>query len=157
MNRALSIPEWHRLAMEGTALPVRIPLMGISMFPLIRYNRDYVTVVPAEKDLQVGDIVLFVDQERELYVMHRVWELNGDMVLTWGDNCIAPDRWMAREEIWGRAVMIERGKRKINADPRKGIRWAKFWHRAGKVYRYCENKKCDVVRRLRKLSKRGNK
>ena len=135
MNRTLSVTEWHQLAREGTSIPVKIPLMGLSMFPLIRYNRDMVTVMPVETAPQKGDIVLFEDGDRKLYVMHRVWELKDGMALTWGDNCDQADGWIPEKEILGKAVLIERGKRMIHPNPKKGIQWARFWHWAGKRYR----------------------
>ena len=63
MNRSLSIPEWHRMAMEGAAPPVRILLNGGSMFPLIRWNRDYVTIAPLKEPPVIGDIVLIAERE----------------------------------------------------------------------------------------------
>ena len=156
MNKTLSIPEWHRFALEGTKLPVKIPLMGYSMFPLVRYNRDIVTIIPLEQCPQVGDIVLFKNTKRDLYVVHRVWEIKDNIVLTWGDNCDAPDGWMPIEEILGKVVLIERGKKKIKPEPDKGVRWAIFWHKAGKgyrFYRYCRNR---VAERIKKMLLRGN-
>ena len=149
MNRTLSIPEWHRLAQEGTNLPVRIPLMGWSMFPLVRYNKDLVTVVPIDNHWQVGDIVLLIQAE-EKYVMHRVWEIKDHSILTWGDNCLCPDNWMPIEDIWGKAVLIERGKRKIKPNPKKGIKWARFWHWAGKYFQICYKYYSAIKCRIKK-------
>ena len=121
MHRSLSIPEWHRLAQEGNALPVRIQLNGYSMHPLIRRCRDYVTVMPMDSEPQTGDIVLFCEPGTERYVMHRVWERKDGSILTWGDNCLCPDGWMPADAVWGKTVLIERGKRHIQPDPRKGM------------------------------------
>ena len=153
MYRSLSIPAWHQMAKTGTNVPVRIPLMGYSMFPLIRYNRDMVTVMHAEGIPQIGDIVLFPDHNRNLYVMHRVWDVKDQMVLTWGDNCAGPDFWIPVQEIWGKAVLIERGSRIIYPDLKKGMRWARFWHKAGKVYRFCKRIKNGLARRIHKLKR----
>lgn len=151
LNKSLSIPEWHRLAQNGTSVPVRIPLMGYSMFPLVRYNRDLVTIIPIEEPLRIGDIVLFSNRRRNTYVMHRIWDINDSGILTWGDNCSHPDGWIPREDILGKAVLIERGKRKIVPDPEKGMRWARFWHKAGKVYRLYPRYKDGIARRVDKL------
>ncbi|MBO4787929.1 MAG: hypothetical protein J5531_03400 [Lachnospiraceae bacterium] len=147
MNRTLSVTEWHRLAEEGTAPPVRILLHGNSMFPLIRVNRDYVTVTALDGELVVGDIVLFADPRRERYVMHRVWEVKEDQIRTWGDNCDRPDAWLPVSAIWGKAVLIERGRRRIIPNPKKGMRRAKIWHRLGKVYRFAARVKNRIFRR----------
>ena len=151
MNNSLAIPEWHRMAMEGTAPPVRITLNGGSMHPLIRWNRDYVTIIPLDRKLIPGDIVLLAEPGTGRYVMHRVWELRDGEVMTWGDNCDNPDGWFPLDAIWGRVKLIERGRREIPADPEKGLRWAKFWHRAGKVYRLFKRYRDGVARRIKKL------
>lgn len=135
MNRKLSIPEWHELAQNGTKIPVRILLNGWSMEPLIRMNKDYVTIVPLDTTPQIGDIVMFEDQNGERFITHRVWNLDDQRVLTWGDNCLNPDGWLPAGCVWGKIVLIERGKRKIRPNPEKGMKWARFWHHAGKIYR----------------------
>ncbi len=151
MNRTLNIQEWHMLAEEGNAPPVRIPLMGYSMLPLIRYNRDYVTIKPLDTELQVGDIVLFAVPDSAIYVMHRVWELKDDKVLTWGDNCLRPDGWLPLDAIWGKAVLIERGRRMIRPDPHNGVLWAKFMHKTGKLYRLIRRYKFAIIRRINRF------
>ena len=45
------------------------------MSPLIRYKKDYVTIIPLEAPPVSGDIVLFADFTRDRYVMHRVWKV----------------------------------------------------------------------------------
>ncbi len=157
MNKSLAIPEWHRMAMEGNAPPVRIPLNGYSMFPLIRNGKDYVTIIPLDREVALGDIVLISEPGTGRYVMHRVWEFHDDQVLTWGDHCAKPDGWIPVDAIWGRAILIERGHWEIHPNPIKGMRWAKFWHQAGKVYRPIAGYSRGAIRRIKKLFKRGNK
>lgn len=151
MNRSLSISEWHQMALEGNAPPVRIPLNGYSMFPLVRKGKDYVTVIALDRKLVVGDIVLFAEPDTGRYVMHRVWEIREGEVLTWGDHCAEPDSWIPNDAIWGRTVMIERGRWVIHTDPNRGLRWAKFWHQAGKTYRLYERYRDGIIRRIKKL------
>lgn len=151
MNKSLSILEWHQMAEKGKAPPVRITLSGYSMNPLIRGYRDYVTIMPMEGMPEIGDIVLFCEPEKNRYVMHRVWALKDDRVLTWGDNCRKPDGWMMVEDIWGKAVMIERGKRVIHPDPQKGKRWATFWHPLGRIYRSGRRIKRGVLCGIRRI------
>lgn len=151
MNKSLAIPEWHQMALEGNAPPVRILLNGGSMAPLIRWNRDYVTIVPLENSPAIGDIVLFVEADTGKYIVHRVWEMKGEYVRTWGDNCSLPDRWMPMEDVWGKVILIERGHQEIHPDPRKGLRWAKFWHKAGRIYRIFKTYWVAVIRRIKKL------
>ena len=157
MNRTLSIPEWHQMALGGTAPQVRIQLHGFSMFPLIRGYSDYVTIDAMNGMPMVGDIVLFNDKATDRYVMHRVWEIRDNKVLTWGDNCLASDGWMSVDSIWGKAVLIERGKRIIKPNPEKGMKLAKAWHRIGKVYRFGKRIRNGILRRIRKLRVWGKK
>ncbi len=155
MQRSLSIPDWVRLAEEGAAPPARILLNGSSMFPLVRYQKDYVTIVQLTDAPAAGDIVLFSQNDK--YIVHRVWEVREGKILTWGDNCPGPDGWNPPEAILGKVVLIERGSRKIRPDPVKGIKWAKFWHQAGKPYRLCKRYKDGITRRIRKLCMRGTR
>ena len=151
MNMSLSIPEWHQMAMKGEAPPVRILLNGGSMSPLIRWNKDYVTIVPIETSPVIGDIVLFVEPGTDRYVVHRVWEIKDAYILTWGDNCTTPDRWLPQDAVWGKVILIERGHWEIITDPAKGMRWARFWHQAGKAYRLYKRCRNGIIRRIKKL------
>ena len=129
----LTISEWHELAREGSAPPMRIQVHGNSMYPMIRINRDYVTIRPPEDRPEAGDIVLFADPPRSRYVLHRVWQTDGDRVLTWGDNCLGPDGWIPLDLVWGRVTLIERGRRTICPDRASGLRLARIWHPAVRV------------------------
>ena len=152
MQRSLSIPEWRQLVDEGNAPPVRIQLGGSSMSPLIRYKKDYVTIIPIEAPPVPGDIVLFADLIRDRYVMHRVWKVKNGEVLTWGDNCDRKDGWIPMDDIWGKALQVERGRKTIQMNARRGLLWASFWHRAGRVYRFVSRMKNGVLRRMRKIA-----
>ena len=147
-NHSLSVSEWHKLSLEGTMLPVRTLIGGYSMEPLIRYNRDYVTVIPLSESLAEGDIVLFSDPYQKRYVLHRVWTLENERVLTWGDNCDRPDAWMTVNDIWGKVILIERGKHKITPDAQKGLLYARFWHIAGRAYRILRGTVSRVYHRI---------
>ena len=83
----------------------------------------------------IGDIVLFCEPGTGRYVVHRVWDIKNGMVLTWGDNCDSPDAWMTVNDIWGKVILIERGKHKITPDAQKGLLFARFWHITGRAYR----------------------
>ena len=149
MIRSLSIMEWHRLALADSAPPIRITLNGGSMHPLIRWNRDHVTITAMEKEPIIGDIVLFCEPGTGRYVVHRVWDIKNGMVLTWGDNCSLPDGWLPQGAIWGKVVKIERGKQIITPNAQKGVLWAKIWHHGGKLYRFFHRVKSGLLRRIK--------
>ena len=110
------------------------------------------TIIPLEAPPVAGDIVLFADPSRDRYVMHRVWRVKDSKALTWGDNCVNTDGWIPLEDIWGKALKVERGKKTIHMDAQKGIRWASFWHRAGRIYRFACGKRNGVIRRIKKIA-----
>ncbi len=160
MKSEISIPEWHAMALSGTIVPMRILIHGNSMYPTVRMNKDYVTIMPVKEKVRVGDIVMFADPRRSRYVLHRVWQIEEDRVLTWGDNCKKPDGWMPLQAIWGKATLVERGRRMIRPDPQKGLILARVWHRIGGIYRFCKKYYYAVKRRINRLinylKKRGN-
>ncbi len=113
--RAISVAEWHRLAQEGVKLPIRIQINGVSMRPFIRKQRDWVTLVPLDSPARVGDIVLFIGRKaQDFYVLHRIWKRKEGAIQTLGDGCVNPDPWQPPERILGKAILIERGKLRIN-------------------------------------------
>ena len=153
MNKSISIPEWHRMAAEGTAPPVRIQLNGGSMHPLVRWNRDYVTIVPLQEMPVAGDIVLFCPPETGKYIVHRVWEVKDGKILIWGDNCPVPDGWFLPENVWGKVTLIERGRRTIHPDPEKGLKWVRLWRKIRPAYQFKLRIKQAVARRIKRIKK----
>ena len=111
----LSVEEWCALCENGAKIPVEITLAGVSMEPLIRKNRDTITILPVEDEIRIGDIVLFRRADGA-YVVHRVFRISGDTVVTLGDNCENPDPPIARAQILGKVKRIRRGSRTIETD-----------------------------------------
>ena len=125
-TRSIPIGEWIALAREGTAPPVTIPLEGSSMQPLIRRSSDPVTIVPLQRPLKIGDVVLFTTGPGR-YVVHRVWKLEEERVQTLGDNCINPDPWLPYACILGQAVLFSRNGRRYRLDTPAARLWGRFW------------------------------
>ena len=150
-KRVITIPEWHQMALDGKQLSMRIPIHGDSMFPLIRMDRDYVTIQPLKDMPEIGDIVLYDDPGRGCYVLHRVWKINDEKIQTWGDNSYNNDGWRPLQDIWGKAVLIERGKIRIRPNPRRGLILAKIWHPVGKAYRKGRALAAGVYHRIKRI------
>lgn len=149
-TRSLDIRLWHELGLTGNPIPVTIPLEGDSMRPLIRRGRDRVTIVPLNRPLKIGDIVLF-HSGGDRYVVHRVWKLKDDMVQTLGDNCWNHDAWMPLESVWGLAVRMERDGRKIVLDSRWSRVFGRIWmgmHPVRKLYYRCKRIIWSVVSKI---------
>jgi len=131
---SLSIEQWMALR-QGSAIapPIWFTVVGGSMRPLIRVNRDKVMLVSVQpEEIRVGDIVLFPGHFRGgEYCLHRVWKLDGDRVQTFGDGNPRPDGWMPRSRILGRVQLIQRGNKTIDCDDpkvqRRAERWCALW------------------------------
>ena len=113
--KSLSIAQWLELASDGASIPMTVPLDGVSMQPLIRRNRDLVTIVPLVREPLPGDVVLF-EQLPGRFVCHRIFRVDGTQVQTFGDGCWSPDAWMDRSKVLGLAVSVERGVCRIALD-----------------------------------------
>ena len=133
---SFSVAKWHEAARAGTDLPVRFKVVGWSMRPLIRRERDAVTVVPLRRAPEVGDIVLFYRESKADYVLHRVFRVNGDMVQTFGDGCLAPDPWTHARNVWGVAVKIERGRAVFDPNGFLCRLYARIWVGLWRVRRW---------------------
>ena len=131
---SLTIEQWMAMREGGAeAPPIWFTVVGSSMFPLIRVNRDRVMLVSVTPDeVKVGDIVLFPGRFRTAnYCLHRVWKLDGDQVQTFGDGLLRPDGWFPRSRILGKAKLIKRGEQTIDCDDSKwqkrAARWCALW------------------------------
>lgn len=124
--RSLSVADWHALAQEGSDLPVSIVLNGDSMRPLIRRNRDTVTILPIRRPVRRGDIILFADGNGR-YVVHRVCKCRNDWIQTIGDHCTAPDIPIPPDNVWGLVIRVQRGNRTISLDHPLARSLGRFW------------------------------
>ena len=125
-TKTISVEAWHDLIQSGLDIPVVIPLHGSSMYPLVRYMRDQVTVRKCCRRILLGDIVLFQRADGQ-YVIHRVWKTADGKVLTMGDNCTHPDFWMPESEVLGLVTHVRRGTRFFCVDTPLWRFWGRIW------------------------------
>lgn len=111
----ISVAQWHELTLGGENIPVTLMLDGESMRPLIRKQKDYITVIPVYRKLKKGDIVLFVRRDGA-YVVHRVNKIKDETVITIGDNCVVFDAEIPVSDVWGIVVKEERNGKTISLD-----------------------------------------
>lgn len=123
----ISIPQWVEMIQDGAEITVQTLLHGISMQPMIRMDRDPVTICPVRKPLQAADVILFTNGQK--YIVHRIYKISPDgaMVQTLGDNCIHPDRPIPAEQVLGIAVHYYRNGKLHRLDTPAAHRWGKFW------------------------------
>lgn len=144
----LSVAAWHEMRSLGESFPLCTTVSGVSMYPLIRRDRDVVVITHVKRPLVRGDIVLFHDPARDRYVLHRLWRLAPDRVLTWGDNCVYPDGWMCPEMVWGIAAAMKRGKRTVRFDTDAARRCGLLFAKARHPYCRIRSKVCRLASRL---------
>lgn len=124
--RSISVADWCALAESGAAPPIMIPLEGSSMQPLIRRGKDPVTIVPLQRPVKKGDVVLLMTDSGR-YVVHRVWKMKEKQVRTLGDNCVNPDPWIPNEYVLGQAICYSRNGRKYRLDTCFARLWGRVW------------------------------
>ena len=152
-KRSVTIAEWYALAQQGVVLPMRVPLDGDSMRPLIRRGRDIVSIVPLKRPLKRGDVVLF-EFPHGRYVVHRVYRMKENRVRTLGDNCWNPDPWMPETSVLGLVLQAERDGKVIRLDTRFSRCLGRIWAAGLPLRRFYWKSKAFAGRILRKLGLR---
>ena len=129
LDNGIGIEKWRELGENGAPIPIRIPVHGFSMMPLIRPEKDMITIMPLVRAPKVGDIVMFRRGDGK-YIVHRVYRIFIDGIQTWGDNCINADAPRKREDIFGLIVSMEKNGKTYKLDNDKqrayGVKWMKY-------------------------------
>ena len=123
---AILLGEVKSLLAEGK--DVVIPTKGSSMLPFIRGSRDSVALRKLET-LEVGDIVL-AEIRKGVYVLHRVFELDGDDVTLMGDGNLRGVEKCRRCDVAGTALkVLKDGVKEVDCRGTKAMRKARIWRR----------------------------
>lgn len=149
-TRLITMEAWLDAAKTGAAPPVTICLEGDSMRPLIRRGRDPVTIVPLQRPLKRGDVVLFTLGDGR-YVLHRLWKMQGDRVQTLGDNCCYPEPWFSRAQVLGLAIRFSRDGKSFRLDTKSSRLLGRAWMAALPVRRCLLRLRAKAGRCYRKL------
>ncbi len=80
---------------------------GTSMLPLIWEKRDYIRLGKAPEQLKRMDIILY-QRENGAYVLHRILKVNKDEYILCGDNQLALEYGIKREQVIGVVTAIGR-------------------------------------------------
>ena len=155
MTRRYSIDKWIQLINEGISIPLTTYLDGVSMEPLIRYMKDPVTIVPVNRKLIPGDVVLFRRPDGK-FVLHRLYRLfeSEKKAQTWGDNCARPDPIMPLSSVVGIAVSFNKNGKQYNLDSdeqrQKGLSWlnSKYRRKVWFMYKKAKRKAHNVTEKL---------
>lgn len=139
---SLSVQEWAEMVQASPEadcrLPIRFRVTGNSMYPFIRANLDDILLVPVKpEEAKIGDIVLFPGKYKGGdYCLHRLYRIDGDLVQTFGDGNLEPDRPFPRKNIIGKAIQIQRGRVTIDCESPKWIRRFNRWNSLWKFRKY---------------------
>jgi hypothetical protein len=110
---------------------------GCSMLPLIHAKRDILHIVKLDKELELGDVVLYSDKPHH-YVLHRIIKIKKDgRLICAGDNNYWKDKPIVKEMVFGRLkeVAYPDGKT-VNLDKdykEEGMKYVRFF--AWKAFR----------------------
>ncbi len=88
--------------------------VGPSMMPTLKPGDQLQIDFNDQQQIRRGDVIVFVPQEGDSKIVHRVISVNSDGIRTRGDNCNHEDDWvLSREHILGRVVSARRGNRRL--------------------------------------------
>ena len=122
---AILLGEVKAMLAEGR--DVVIPTKGNSMLPFIVGVRDSVKLRKLDT-LEVGDIVL-AELREGVYVLHRVFALDGDKVTLMGDGNRSVEH-CRRGDIAGTALAILKdGEKEKDCRSPRALRRARVWRR----------------------------
>jgi ribosomal protein S18 acetylase RimI-like enzyme len=100
--------------------PLRSAALGSSMAPFIR-DHDILTIAPlGDRRPQIGDVVAFARRGGDRLLIHRVVAHAGDGWRIRGDSAWTDDGVASRDEILGRVVRVERGRREVRLGVARG-------------------------------------
>lgn len=125
IQKQITPEEWKQMVADGMDFNTKIYTLGVSMFPLLRSKGDSVTIVPLNRQLKKGDVVVFLRSDGK-YVAHRVCWYDEKTVKTIGDNCEQYDAKIQCSEVLGLVTYVHRGNKDIYVNTH-------FWRFYGRV------------------------
>ena len=107
---------------------------GISMMPLIRPDKDLVTIVSPD-ELKKDDIVLFVRPSGQ-FVLHRIFEIKKGRYNIIGDNQKVIEFKVPRERIVAKVKSIQRDGETVDFESKEYKKYLKKFRRKVNFYRF---------------------
>lgn len=149
----LSMEQWEEMAKEGSNATIAVNTRGISMWPLLRPDRDSIRMVYPRRELRVGDIVMFHRADGK-EIAHRICWMDDTMLDTLGDNCNSTDGKFPRSSVVGLVTHVCRKGRLIPMDTGFWRFYGKFMLWSNPVRMFIRDKLYRPLRRFaRKLLK----
>lgn len=111
--------------------------VGTSMLPLLRQDRDLITVTRKERSdagssvettlFSVGDVVLYRRPKDGAYVLHRIVGTRADGYVILGDNCVQREYGIRDEDILGVMTSFVRDGKTISVTNPLYKAYVKVW------------------------------
>lgn len=129
----LTIPNDILLSQVSSILAggqrVTLKVRGLSMLPFIIGDRDSVEMEKPSGELAVGDIVL-AEIIPGRWVIHRIFEINGDEVILMGDGNVRGTEKCRTENVHGHILyVVTPSGNKIDCRTPRSMRRARLWRR----------------------------
>jgi len=89
----------------GTETPV-VAVFSESMIPTLQ--RGDMIIVYGDRDVSVGDIIVFDVSNRKYPIIHRIYNITEDEIITKGDHNQYTDNWsppITKDNLYGKAVL----------------------------------------------------
>ena len=117
MNRLVSMDDIAPIMREkiNAGGQVSFTPKGFSMLPMLRNNKDTVTLIAPDFPLKKYDIPLYVRDDGK-YVLHRVVNVNGHTYTMRGDNQLYNENGIRDEQIIGVVSGFTRKEKVIKTD-----------------------------------------
>lgn len=128
MNKIISMEDMIPL-MEDTFQnngEVTFTPKGISMLPLLRHNKDTVTLGRPEFPLKKYQIAFFL-RDNGGYVLHRIVKVDKDSYVMRGDNQFVDEPGIRKEQIIGVVHSFTRKGKKYNGNEILYLLYCLIW------------------------------
>ena len=125
LSNEIFFAEVERMIGEGQR--VTIPVKGFSMRPMMRSEKDKVTLTAhTDKDIKIGAVMLF--KHNGHHIMHRIVGIDGDRITFAGDGNYRITEQVMREDIVAKVTAIIRPSgRTVSLDSHRWRVYSAIW------------------------------
>lgn len=137
LNKTVSMDEIMPLIREQIENngEVTFTPKGNSMMPMLRNNKDTVTLKKAEFPLRKYDLPLFIREDGS-YVLHRVVRIEDDAYVMRGDNQFADEHGITKEQIIGIVHSFKRKNKRYDCKSKVYCCYCRVWVNSVKIRKY---------------------
>lgn len=143
----LTLEQWRERTALDPEMSVDVFTSGISMFPLLRSTGDYAKLVPFQREMQKGDIIMFIRADGK-EIIHRLCWIGADAVQTIGDNCDKRDAIVPISSVVGLVTHVSNRGHLIHVDTGFWRFYGKFMMWSNPFRMFIRNRLYRPVRRL---------